>query len=178
MIEAGSQRAQRLFSLHFARFPAWPPAPARGCGQRRRRSRRPPQRRQQESPPPPIEAMLRRSEMTKTERCAGGNILAMRCRFAVEQGSGVGVGGENLELPDGHVVRGLFLFHPSLLSESSSSGSQRKESPSRFLHIAQWHGVGQFVLLSRPVTRPRSLGRVIVDDDCLMPKIERTTIDV
>src|SRR5271166_5362478 len=82
MIEAGSQRAQRLFSLHFARFPAWPPAPARGCGQRRRRSRRPPQRRQQESPPPPIEAMLRRSEMTKTERCAGGNILAMRCRFA------------------------------------------------------------------------------------------------
>src|SRR5208283_4150696 len=82
MIEAGSQRAQRLFSLHFARFPAWLPAPARSCGQRRRRSRRPPQRRQQESPPSPIEAMLRRSEMTKTERCAGGNILAMRCRFA------------------------------------------------------------------------------------------------
>src|SRR3954447_2256191 len=26
--------------------------------------------------------MLRRSETTKTERCAGGNILAMRCRFA------------------------------------------------------------------------------------------------
>ena len=31
---------QRLFSLYFARFPAWSPAPTHGCSQRRRHSRR------------------------------------------------------------------------------------------------------------------------------------------
>src|SRR5512135_3535855 len=62
-----------------------PPALTRGCSQRSNGSRRPPQRRKRYSPPPPIEAMPWRFMLPKAERCAGGNILAMRCRFAPEE---------------------------------------------------------------------------------------------
>src|SRR5271157_867057 len=40
----------------------------------------------------------------------------------VEQGLGVGVRGEYVELADGHVAWWLFLRHPSLLSETSLAG--------------------------------------------------------
>src|SRR5512133_791280 len=74
-----------MFLLQFVMLLAKPPALIRGGSRRGTGGRRPSQRRKQEPPPPPIEATRWQLRVPKAERCVGGNLLAMRCRFATTE---------------------------------------------------------------------------------------------